>query len=53
MNTYNISVNGVEILKEISFENLEAELKILTPLVWLNGGKSEDIEIKENHLINS
>lgn len=53
MNTYNISVNGVEILKEISFENLESELKVLKPLVWLNGGKTEDIEIKENNLINS
>jgi hypothetical protein len=52
MNTYNVSVNGIEVLKEVSFDSLEKELKTLRPLVWLNGGKDEDITITENNLKN-
>ena len=52
MNTYNVSVNGVEILKEISYEKLEWEMKTLRPLVWLTGGNDKNITITENILKN-
>ena len=52
MNTYNVSVNGVEILKEISYENLEREMRTLRPLVWLTGGNDKNITITENSLKN-
>ena len=52
MNTYNVSVNGVEILKNIPETNLENNIKILRPLVWVTGGSDEDIKIEENNLKN-
>ena len=48
MNTYNISVEGKQILTQITTENLEKELKILRGLVWTNGGSDKDIDVSIN-----
>jgi hypothetical protein len=48
MNTYNISVEGREVLTEITIENIEENLKIIRGLVWTNGGSDKDITISIN-----
>jgi len=48
MNTYNLSVNGKEILKQVPCEEIEETLKTLRGLVWTSGGSDEDIKITEN-----
>jgi hypothetical protein len=50
MNTFNISVNGKDIVTEISSEKLEGTLNLIRGLVWTSGGSDKDIEIKENSL---
>jgi hypothetical protein len=48
MNTYNISVDGKEVLTEIPIENIENNLKIIRGLVWTQGGSDKDITISIN-----
>ena len=48
MNTYNISVEGKEVLTEISLENIEENLKLIRGLVWTQGGSDKDIIISIN-----
>jgi hypothetical protein len=53
MNTYNISVNGNEILSQVSQSNLQDNLKLIRGLVWTSGGNDGDIQVElnknENH----
>jgi hypothetical protein len=49
MNTYNVSVNGKEVLTQIHSEELEGSLKILRGLVWASGGSDKDIEVFLNN----
>lgn len=49
MNTYNVSVNGKDILTEIPSEELEGSLKVLRGLVWATGGSDEDIKVVLNN----
>lgn len=48
MNTYNIKVNGVSVIKEINKEELEENLKLIRGLVWTSGGNDECIEVSLN-----
>lgn len=48
MNTYNISVNGNEILKQVPQSELQENLKIIRGLVWTSGGNDEDILVVLN-----
>ena len=48
MNTYNISVNGNEILKQVPQNNLQENLKMIRGLVWTSGGNDEDIQVVLN-----
>jgi hypothetical protein len=48
MNTYNISVEGREVLTEITIENIEENLKIIRGLVWTQGGSDKDIMVSIN-----
>jgi hypothetical protein len=54
MNTYNISVNGNEILSQVPQSNLQDNLKLIRGLVWTSGGNDGDIQVElnkiENHL---
>lgn len=49
MNTYNIQVNGITVIKDLNKEELDENLKIIRGLVWTSGGKSEDIEVSLNN----
>jgi methionine salvage enolase-phosphatase E1 len=49
MNTYNIEVNGITVIKDINKEELDEKLKIIRGLVWTSGGKSEDIHVSLNN----
>jgi hypothetical protein len=48
MNTYNISVRGVNIFEQISQEDLQEKLKLIRGLVWTSGGGNEDITVSLN-----
>ena len=48
MNTYNISVNGNEILSQVSQSDLQDNLKTIRGLVWTSGGNDGDIEVELN-----
>ena len=48
MNTYNISVNGNEILSQVPQSNLQDNLKLIRGLVWTSGGGNEDITVVLN-----
>ena len=48
MNTYNISVNGNEILSQVPQNDLQKNLKLVRGLVWTSGGNDEDIEVSLN-----
>jgi hypothetical protein len=48
MNTYNISVNGNEILRQVPQSNLQDNLKLIRGLVWTSGGNDKDIQIELN-----
>ena len=48
MNTYNISVEGREVLTQISTENIEENLKLIRGLVWTSGGSDKDITVSIN-----
>jgi hypothetical protein len=48
MNTYNISVNGNEILKQVPQSELQENLKMIRGLVWTSGGNDEDIQVVLN-----
>ena len=50
MNTYSVSVNGIEVLKQIPKEKLEESLITIRGLVWTSGGSDEDIKITKNTL---
>ena len=50
MNTYNLSVDGKEILKQVPSNKLEETLRTLRGLVWTSGGSDKDIKITKNHL---
>lgn len=50
MNTYNVSVNGREIISCVPSDKLEGELKILRGLVWAQGGSDRDIRITLNKI---
>jgi methionine salvage enolase-phosphatase E1 len=49
MNTYDIEVNGVIVIKDIKKEELDEKMKIIRGLVWTSGGKSEDIQVSLNN----
>jgi hypothetical protein len=48
MNTYNISVNGNEILSQVPQSNLQDNLKLVRGLVWTSGGNDGDIQVELN-----
>ena len=48
MNTYNISVNGNEILSQVPQNDLQENLKLIRGLVWTSGGNDEDIKVTLN-----
>jgi hypothetical protein len=48
MNTYNISVNGNEILSQVSQSDLQENLRTIRGLVWTSGGNDGDIEVELN-----
>jgi hypothetical protein len=48
MNTYNISVWGVNVIEQISQEDLQEKLKLIRGLVWTSGGGNEDITVVLN-----
>jgi hypothetical protein len=48
MNTYNISVRGVNVIEQISQEDLQEKLKLIRGLVWTSGGGNEDITVVLN-----
>ena len=48
MNTYNISVRGVNVIEKISQEDLQESLKLIRGLVWTSGGNDKDIEVTLN-----
>jgi hypothetical protein len=48
MNTYNISVNGNEILGQVPQSNLQDNLKLIRGLVWTSGGNDKDIQVELN-----
>jgi len=48
MNTYNISVEGREVLTQIPTENIEEKLKLVRGLVWTSGGSDKDIIVSIN-----
>jgi hypothetical protein len=54
MNTYNISVNGSEILSQVPQSDLQENLRMIRGLVWTSGGNDKDIQVSinkdENHL---
>ena len=54
MNTYNISVNGNEILSQVPQSDLQENIRTIRGLVWTSGGNDEDIQVSinknENHL---
>jgi hypothetical protein len=45
MNTYNISVRGVNVIEQIAQEDLQKNLKLIRGLVWTSGGGNEDITV--------
>jgi len=49
MNTYNISVRGVNIIEEIAQKDLQEKLKLVRGLVWTSGGGNEDITVSLNN----
>lgn len=50
MNTYNLSVDGKQILTQIPSDKLEETLKTIRGLVWTSGGSDKNIKIIENNL---
>jgi len=48
MNTYNISVKGNEILKQVPQNELKENIKMIRGLVWTSGGNDKDIEVVLN-----
>ena len=50
MNTYNLFVDGKEILKQVPSEELENSLATLRGLVWASGGSDKNIKITQNDL---
>jgi hypothetical protein len=45
MNTYNIQVNGVEVVAQVPQEELQKNLNVVRGLVWTSGGSDKDIEV--------
>jgi hypothetical protein len=52
MNTFNISVDGKEVVTKITSDNLEGTLRVIRGLVWTSGGSDSNIEITQNNLKN-
>jgi hypothetical protein len=50
MNTFNILVNGKDIITEITSDKLEGTLQIVRGLVWTSGGSDMNIQVIENNL---
>lgn len=50
MTTFDVFVDGKEIIKAVPSENIEEVLKTLRGLVWTSGGSDDNIEIKPNNL---
>ena len=50
MSTFNVSVNGVEVLSQIPPEKLKESLITIRGLVWTSGGSDKNIKITENIL---
>lgn len=50
MNTFNISVNGKQVLTEVPAESLDGELQVIRGLVWTSGGSNEDIKVEMSNL---
>jgi hypothetical protein len=50
MNTYNILVDGKNIITEITSDKLEGTLNIVRGLVWTSGGSDINIQVIENNL---
>lgn len=53
MNTYNISVRGVQVFEDLPQEKLQESLTQVRGIVWTSGGGNEDIVVSlnkdENH----
>lgn len=49
MNTYNISVNGNELLSQVPQNDLQEKLKLIRGLVWTSGGNDKDITVTINN----
>jgi len=45
MNTYNISVNGNELLSQVPQNDLQEKLKLIRGLVWTSGGNDGNIQV--------
>ena len=48
MTTYNISVNGNEILSQVPQSELQENLKLIRGLVWTSGGNDKSIQVSLN-----
>lgn len=48
MNTYDIQVKGKPVLQEIRAEDLEDKLKEIRGLVWVSGGRDQDIKVTKH-----
>lgn len=49
-NTYNVLVNGKEIIKDVSSDELSNTMKMIRGLVWTQGGSDENITITLNKI---
>ena len=49
MNTYNIKVKGIEVIKEINIEDLEGKLKMVKGYLSLTGHENLPVEIVLNN----
>ena len=50
MNTFNIIVDGKNIITDIASDKLKGTLQIVRGLVWTSGGSDMNIEVIENNL---
>jgi len=49
MNTYNIKVKGIEVIKEINIEDLEGKLKMVKGYLSVTGNDNVPVEIVLNN----
>lgn len=48
MNTYNIKVNNIEVIKEINTEDLEQQLRMIKGYLSLTGKETMPVEVVLN-----